>query len=83
MIGLLITFVPVFILVLVARFGFKLNFLAILGLISGSHTDPAALDFSISYYKSELPMQAYASVYPIVTVLRIVVAQLLILYALG
>lgn len=83
LIGLLITFVPVFILVLVARFGFKLNFLAILGLISGSHTDPAALDFSISYYKSELPMQAYASVYPIVTVLRIVVAQLLILYALG
>jgi putative transport protein len=67
-------------MILVARFVFKLNFLPILGLISGAYTDPAALDFSISYYRSEFPLQAYATVYPLVTIMRIVVAQLLVLY---
>jgi putative transport protein len=78
--GLLITFIPIICMILVARFVFKLNFLPILGLISGAYTDPAALDFSISYYRSEFPLQAYATVYPLVTIMRIVVAQLLVLY---
>jgi putative transport protein len=78
--GLLITFIPIICMILVARFIFKINFLPILGLISGAYTDPAALDFSISYFRSEFPLQAYATVYPLVTIMRIVVAQLLVLY---
>jgi len=78
--GLMITIIPIILMVLAARFIFKLNFMPILGLIAGSYTDPAALDFGIGYYRSEFPLQAYATVYPIVTIMRIVMAQLLVLY---
>lgn len=48
--------------------------------MSGSYTDPAALAFSTQYLDSDIPMQSYATVYPIVTIFRILVAQLLILF---
>ncbi|OYU95822.1 MAG: transporter [Bacteroidetes bacterium B1(2017)] len=78
--GLFITIIPILLMILVARKVFKLNFMPLLGLIAGSYTDPAALDFSTTYYKSDLPLQAYATVYPLVTIVRIILAQLLILY---
>ncbi|MBF1097448.1 MAG: potassium uptake protein TrkA, partial [Riemerella sp.] len=49
------------------------------GLISGAYTDTAALSFSTSYLDSDIPVQAYAQVYPMVTILRIFIAQMLIL----
>ena len=78
--GLIITIVPILLMMLIARYVFKLNFMPMLGLIAGSYTDPAALDFSTNYYKSDLPLQAYATVYPLVTIARIVIAQILVLY---
>jgi putative transport protein len=51
--------------------------------MSGTYTDPAALAFSTSYFKTDLSTQAYATVYPMVTILRILVAQLLVLYFAG
>ncbi|MFY8019836.1 MAG: putative transporter [Bacteroidia bacterium] len=78
--GLIITIVPIILMMLVARYVFKMNFMPMLGLIAGSYTDPAALDFSTNYYKSDLPLQAYATVYPLVTISRIVIAQILVLY---
>ena len=78
--GLIITITPILVMLMIARFVFKLNFMPLLGLIAGSYTDPAALDFSTNYYKSDLPLQAYATVYPLVTITRIVIAQILVLY---
>jgi putative transport protein len=78
--GLIITIVPIMLMMMIARYVFKLNFMPLLGLIAGSYTDPAALDFSTNYYKSDLPLQAYATVYPLVTITRIVIAQILVLY---
>jgi putative transport protein len=78
--GLIITITPILIMLMIARYVFKLNFMPLLGLIAGSYTDPAALDFSTNYYKSDLPLQAYATVYPLVTITRIVIAQILVLY---
>jgi putative transport protein len=49
------------------------------GIMSGSYTDPAALAFSTKYLDSDIPNQSYATVYPLVTISRILVAQLLIL----
>ncbi len=77
--GCYITFIPLTLLVLVGRFGFKLNFYQLVGIMSGSYTDPAALAFSTKYLDSDIPTQAYATVYPMVTISRIFVAQLLIL----
>lgn len=78
--GSCITIFPLLGLVLIAKLTFKLNYLPLLGLIAGTYTDPAALAFSTSYFKSDLPSQAYATVYPLATILRILVAQLLVLY---
>ena len=77
--GCYITFIPLTILVLISRFVFKLNFYQMVGIMSGSYTDPAALAFSTKYLDSDIPNQSYATVYPLVTISRILVAQLLIL----
>ena len=77
--GCFITFIPLLLMVLVGRFIMKLNFYQLVGLMSGTYTDPAALAFSTKYLDSDIPTQAYATVYPLVTIFRIFVAQLLIL----
>ena len=77
--GCYITLIPLVILVLIGRFVFKLNFFQLVGIMSGAYTDPAALAFSTKYLDSDIPMQAYATVYPMVTIFRIFIAQLLIL----
>jgi putative transport protein len=77
--GCFITFIPLIVMVLIGRFAMKLNFYQLVGLMSGTYTDPAALAFSTKYLDSDIPTQAYATVYPLVTIFRIFVAQLLIL----
>lgn len=77
--GCFITLIPLTLLVLISRFVFKLNFYQMVGIMSGSYTDPAALAFSTKYLDSDIPNQSYATVYPLVTISRILVAQLLIL----
>ena len=81
--GMCITFIPLIIMVLIGTLLMKLNFLQLAGLMSGTYTDPAALAFSTSYLDSDIPVQSYATVYPLVTIVRIFVAQLLILLLAG
>jgi putative transport protein len=81
--GLTITIVPLLLMIMIGRWVLKINFMPLLGMMAGTYTDPAALTFSASYYKSDLPTQAYATVYPLVTIMRILVAQLLVLYFAG
>ncbi|WP_304343476.1 putative transporter [Chryseobacterium koreense] len=77
--GSAITFIPLIAMVIVGRFLMKINFLQLAGIMSGSYTDPAALSFSTNYLDSDIPIQSYAQVYPLVTIFRIFVASLLIL----
>lgn len=77
--GSAITFIPLILMVIIGRFFMKINFLQLSGIMSGSYTDPAALSFSTSYLDTDVPLQSYAQVYPLVTIFRIFVAQLLIL----
>ncbi|MFK8269523.1 putative transporter [Capnocytophaga stomatis] len=76
--GVAITLIPLIIVALTARFYFKLNFLEICGLLSGSQTDPPALAFAHDVTGSDAPAVTYAAVYPLTTFMRIMVAQLLI-----
>ena len=78
--GALITLIPLIITSLVARFRGKLDYLGICGLLSGASTDPPALAFANDMSNSEIPALTYASVYPLTTFLRIMVAQLLIVF---
>lgn len=77
--GCAITFIPLILMVLIGRFVMKINYLQLVGLMSGSYTDPAALSFSTNYLDSDIPIQSYAQVYPLVTIFRIFTASLLIL----
>lgn len=77
--GSAITFIPLIMMVIVGRFFMKINYLQLVGIMSGSYTDPAALSFSTNYLDSDIPIQSYAQVYPLVTIFRIFVASLLIL----
>ena len=65
--GSAITFIPLITMVIVGRFIMKINFLQLAGIMSGSYTDPAALSFSTNYLDSDIPIQSYAQVYPLVT----------------
>ena len=77
--GLAITIIPLLLGGLVARFFFKLNFSTISGLLAGSMTDPPALAFAHAIARSDAPLVAYATVYPLAMLLRIFAAQILAL----
>jgi len=73
-----ITILPLLIVGLLGRLVWKLNFMSLCGLLSGSMTDPPALAFANTTAGSDAPAVAYAAVYPLTMLLRIVVAQLIV-----
>ena len=81
--GALITLIPVLLTGLIARLVFKLNFYQICGLLSGGNTDPAVLAFAQGAYGTDYTSINYATVYPLSMFLRVLAAQLLVLFALA
>lgn len=77
--GFIITFVPLVVVGCIARGVYKLNFLTIMGLFSGSYTDPPALAYANNSTGHDAPAVAYSTVYPLTMFLRVVAAQGLIL----
>ena len=80
--GFLITVVPIIFTVLVARLALKLNFYQICGLIAGSTTNPPVLAFAQGAYGTDYTSVNYATVYPLSMFMRVLAAQLLILFTL-
>ncbi len=80
--GALITLIPLIIVGVVGRLVFKLNFYQICGLISGSTTNPPVLAFAQGSYGTDYTSLNYATVYPLSMFLRVLVAQLMVLFAL-
>jgi putative transport protein len=79
--GALITLVPILLAFLVARFWFKINYLSLCGLIAGSMTNPPALAYanSLAPTSDEVSM-AFVTVYPLTMLLRLFMAQALVLF---
>ena len=78
--GFLITFIPLVIVSIIARAKFQINYYTIIGLMSGSTTDPPALAYANKTANNDAPAVAYSTVYPLTMFLRIITAQLLILF---
>ncbi len=78
--GILITVIPLVIVGIVCRKVLKLNFFTMTGLLAGSMTDPPALAYANDSSGSDAPAVSYATVYPITMFLRVLSAQLLILF---
>lgn len=77
--GFIITLIPLLIVGCIARGVYKINLLTIMGLMSGSCTDPPALAYAGNSTGSDAPAVAYSTVYPLTMFLRVVAAQALIL----
>lgn len=75
--GAMITLFPMIITTLAGRYFFKLNFLSILGALTGGMTSTPGLSATDSMTKSDAPQIAYASVYPFALVLIIVIIEII------
>ena len=78
--GFIITFVPLMIIGCIGRYFCKVNYFTLMGLIAGSTTDPPALAYSNATAGNDAPSVGYATVYPLTMFLRVLTAQLLILF---
>ncbi|MEG9532279.1 putative transporter [Mannheimia indoligenes] len=76
--GAIITFFPLMITGLIARIYAKMNYLSLCGLLAGSMTDPPALAFANEIKEGNgAAALSYATVYPLVMFLRIMLPQVL------
>ncbi|MGQ2090145.1 putative transporter [Ornithobacterium rhinotracheale] len=80
LLGVIITLVPLIVTSIVCRSIYKLSYPEICGILAGVSTDPPALAFANQSTGSDAPAVSYATVYPLTTFLRIMVAQFLILF---
>ena len=78
--GFIITFLPLIIVGSIGRYFCKVNYFTLMGLIAGSTTDPPALAYSNATAGNDAPAVGYATVYPLTMFLRVLTAQLMILF---
>lgn len=78
--GFLITVIPILIMGVVGRKVLKLNYFTLMGLIAGSNTDPPALAFANATAGNNAPAVGYSTVYPLSMFLRILMAQLVLIF---
>ncbi|MBQ8438147.1 MAG: putative transporter [Alistipes sp.] len=79
--GVIITMLPLLVVGMVARLKMKMNYYTLIGMLSGSSTNPSALGYANTLAGNDMPSLSYATVYPVVMFLRVLVAQLLIMLA--
>ncbi len=80
--GTLVTFIPLFIVGILAYKISKVNYLVLCGMIAGSMTDPPALAFANGLHSNpEASSLGYATVYPVTMFLRILSPQVMIIIA--
>ena len=77
--ALIIAVVPLVIVGIYARLRSKMDFFTIMGMLSGSMTNPIALNYANTLAGSDMPAISYATVYPLAMFLRVIIAQGMIL----
>lgn len=77
--GFFITVVPLIVIGCIARAKYKMNYLSIIGMMSGSYTDPPALAYSNKIANNDAPAVAYSTVYPLTMFARVIIAQIIVL----
>lgn len=80
--GLMITMIPLLIVGLLGRFVFKIDYFTLAGMIAGSTTDPPALGYANTLSDTDTSSIGYATVYPLTMFLRVLTAQLMIIFLL-
>ena len=79
-IGFVLTVVPIFIVGLIALRMKKFDFGTICGILCGSMANPMALGYANDTIKGETSNISYASVYPLGMFVRVIIAQVLVMF---
>lgn len=78
--GMLITTASALAMLLVGHFVLRRPFATLSGMLAGFQTQPAALAFALEQSEDEAPNVGYATVYPVATVLKVLIAQALVAF---
>ncbi len=76
--GAIITCVTALLMLWLGRRVLKIPMSILIGMLAGLQTQPAVLGFAIEQAGSDIPNIGYATVYPIATIAKILLAQLLL-----
>ena len=79
-IGALITIIPILIVGLIALKTKKFDFGTICGILCGSMANPMALGYANDTIKGDTASISYASVYPLGMFLRVIIAQIIVMF---
>lgn len=79
-IGALLTLIPIFIVGVIMLRMHKYDFGTICGVLCGSMANPMALGYANDTIQGETPSLSYASVYPLGMFIRVLIAQVLIMF---
>lgn len=82
LIGFGLTIVPTIIIGVVAFRIMKIDFGSVAGMLCGSMANPMALNFANETIPGDNPSVAYATVYPLSMFLRVIVAQMILMFFL-
>lgn len=81
-VGLVLTLVPVLIVGIVAFKWMKVDFGSVTGMLCGSMANPMALNYANDTIPGDNPSVSYATVYPFCMFLRVIIAQVLLMFLL-
>lgn len=76
--GALLTVVASSLTLLIGRLVFRMPMSLLIGVVSGLHTQPAVLAFANEQTENDIPNIGYATVSPVATITKILVAQVLL-----
>lgn len=79
-VGFCLTIIPILIIGTIALRTRKLDFGTICGVLCGSMANPMALNYATDTIKGETPSISYASVYPLGMFLRVIIAQIVVMF---
>ena len=80
LLGFAITFIPVIIVALIALRITKLDFGSVAGMMCGSMANPMALNYANDTIPGDNPAVSYATVYPLCMFLRVIIAQVILMF---
>ncbi|WP_307759488.1 putative transporter [uncultured Mediterranea sp.] len=82
-VGFVLTLVPVLIMGVVAFKWMKVDFGSVTGMLCGSMANPMALNYANDTIPGDNPSVSYATVYPLCMFIRVIIAQVLLMFLLG
>ena len=80
--GFILTLVPVLLVGAIAFKSLKVDFGSAMGMLCGSMANPMALNYANDIISGDHPSVAYATVYPLCMFLRVIIAQLVLMFML-